>query len=357
MSDSKVEQAAALAVSAAAPEECVRIARFLTSVLGPDQAEFLQPPFLTWKYFDDRRIWPGGRSYVVRQREEIVAHAGIWPIAFQCSTRTIQMAHLIDWAADTQAAGAGATVYLHLMGLARIAIAIGGSADARRVLPKLGFKPYAVVREYARVIRPVRQFRIRPRHQLWRETARLARNTIWSMAPRRPAASGWISRAVRCAPDAIDTLTQPGSFHDFCPGVRSAALLNYFLACPGALCRLYTVMQNSLIRGYFLFNQVAGQCRIVDLFVNSEALDDWRALYRLALDAAAQMPETCEITTVTALPSMGALLSEEGFKLRTETPAVAYDPAGYLRNSPPLNLQMVDWDVFYRYDPSFPFLT
>jgi hypothetical protein len=78
---------------------------------------------------------------------------------------------------------------------------------------------------------------------------------------------------------------------------------------------------------------------------------------RLALRAAAALPETCEVTIVNALTWLAAILRKEGFHQRGEKPVVLYDPRKRLAGAPPIHLQMVDSDAFFLHDLSYPFAT
>ncbi len=50
------------------------------------------------------------------------------------------MACIIDWAASKTAPGAGVAIYQHVLKLTDGLIGVGGSDDAQRVLPRMGFK-------------------------------------------------------------------------------------------------------------------------------------------------------------------------------------------------------------------------
>jgi hypothetical protein len=310
-----------------------RIAAFLRDTFGSDApAKFFDAGFMRWKFFEQHPEWSGGRSYVIEQQDGIVAHACVWP--------GLHAAHLIDWAASPSAAGAGIAVYRHLMQLAGLVIAIGGSTAARRVLPKIGFKPYGAVEIFARPVRPWRQFQTRPRTNLLRETARLVHHGFWNCVPHHTAPAEWTAH-----PAARATLQFPGA--------RSPAVVNYILECPIAKLRYFVISCHGTPRGYFLLNLCGGQCRIVDIF----AASDWEAAYRLAIHTAAALPDTCEISAFSSLPRTSILLQAEGFQKRDERPVMVYDPEVRLQSAPPLNLQMVDSDAFFLYSPSYPYLT
>jgi hypothetical protein len=342
----------------AAPARQAEIARFLSGIFGPDvPAGFWDPHFLAWKFFDPHPAWEGARSYIVEQEGAIVAHACVWPIPFRSDNTRLACTHLIDWAATPAAPGAGIAVYRKLMQMSGAVLAIGGSDQARRVLPKIGFKPLGSVSRYARVIRPWRRYRTRPRGSFAREVVRLGRNTLWSLAPKSAAPREWSCRPIPRAGAELDVLLKKPVPDSFTSGDRSAAALNYLLDCPLAPSRLFVIEHSTAVRGYFLLNTIAGQCRIIDLFVDSASPADWQAACRLAVRQAAAEPETCELVTFSSLPWISSILESEGFHKRDERPTMLFDPAGTFSAAPQLHLQMADSDACFLSSPSFPYLT
>ena len=111
------------------------------------------------------------------------------------------------------------------------------------------------------------------------------------------------------------------------------------------------------LRGYYLLNRIGGQCRIIDLYVDSAAPPDWQAAYRLAVNDAASQPQTCEITTFCSLPWVGKLLESEGFHQRDERPAMLFGREKSFAGAQQVHLQMVECDAFVVYSPSYPYLT
>jgi hypothetical protein len=278
----------------------------------------------------------------VEQQGQIVAHAGVWPKPLRPGKAIESCAHLIDWGASAAAAGAGIGIYRHLMDMCGSVVAIGGSAKARRLLPRIGFQARGAVGIYGRVVRPWRQFRTRPKTGLLRDAARLLRNSAWTFTNPHPANSGTVHQV-------IEPLTEMSDL-----GRPTAEILDYILQIPVATCSLYR-FKSTVVPGYFLLSATRGQCRIADIFVDSQSISDWREAYRLALAQAAAAPDTCEITVFGSLGWVSELLEDQGFRKRDELPVMVFDPSGRL--SEPLHLQMIDSDYFFRFDPVFPYLT
>jgi hypothetical protein len=344
-------------IQRAEPEQQSAVAQLLMSVFGPELTpSLLSPELLHWKVFSPRPSSNGSRSYVLGGNGEIKAHVCEWPISFLSPTGEVQSCHPIDWAIRPGAVGTGVRVFQHLMAQNETVLTIGGSAQGRKLLPKLGFLPRGTVDSFARVVRPWRQYRARPHSTGWRDIARLARNTVWSSYPPSVSAPNWTATPVSDADHLPDNAYRvPAS--SFCLGVRSATLLRYLLDCPAMNCSLYALAKANTPRGYFMLNQVAGQCRIIDLAVDSEAPQDWEDAYRVAASIAARQKETCEISAVSSLPWLSDAFRRIGFRLRKRSEVTLYDPAGRLVKAPPLHLRMTDNDECFLHTGSPSFLT
>lgn len=340
------------------PRQIPEFVRLFGATFGADTpSKFRSPAFLDWKFFLSRPGWEGSRSFIVQREGSILAHACVWPSAFHTPARAVSSCHLLDWIARPDAAGAGITLYRELMDLPEITIAIGGSLQARRLLPKLGFRPYGALRYFSRVIRPLRQFRTRPKGPVGREVLRLARNAVWSLPPLKQTGSGWLASEEARAGEWLDDLVSLPDFASFSPGARSSSLVNYLLDCPAARCSLYAVTRGNQPRGYFLLNEVHGQTRVIDLFVRSTDPEAWEAACRLAVRVAAGLPGTCEVVAASALAWLDDVFRRCGMRERDARPVLLYDPKRLLAGAPPLHIQMIDSDAFLVYVPSHLFLT
>lgn len=346
-----------LAIEPLTEQQLPRLAQFLTCTFGPEMLPiFVNTSFQRWKLFEPFPGWDAERSWVVRQADEIVAHAALWPTFFRCSQAGTQCGHILDWAASVSAPGVGVTIYQHLLGLTDAAFVVGGSDQAKRLLPRIGFRAQGVQRFYAKVIRPWAQFRSRPISSPVREVARLARNTLWSFGiPSVPAE--WQAQQALEAAETLDHLTSSWEPRSYCSGRRSRAWLTYILRCPIAKVALYNISRAGKIAGYFLLSTVGGQCRIIDMFLDQEGAEAWRAAYGLALQTAAAIPTTCEVVATASLPWLGEVLEGLGFRLQTEKPIFLYDPKERFAGLPPLLIQMVDSDAFFLHSPSYPYFT
>ena len=345
-----------------APQDLPELTGFLLDVFhASPEAPFVQPALLHWKYFVPRPDWNGPRSYVLRSEGRISAHGCVAPVDFRPpgargSSAPVTGMRVIDWAGGRQAPAAGVSLMRHLARLTDTVLAIGGSADAVRVFPRIGFEPRGNLAVFARVVRPWGQFRSDPYPRGWKAPLRLARSTWYSLSPLPRAPFGWTCRAVA----AFDHSICPALEFDaatFTATARSPALLNYMLDCPGAAFSGFLLCRQDRVRGYFLLSRVAGQTRIAEVRVDSEAAEDWQAAFALATRQAAADPGTCEILAVASIRQGVAALRRNGYRFRRHEPVFLLDPRRRLAGVPDLNLDLLVGDEAYLHVPSYPFET
>jgi hypothetical protein len=212
----------------------------------------------------------------------------------------------------------------------------------------MGFKHHGTAQIYARVLRPLGQFRSR-KFDGARAFARLARNTQWSRAPLASSA-GWT-----CSP-TLPTAFDGGT--EDCPLSRhSAGFLEFMLRCPGAAVSYFALLQNGSQRGYFVLARVGGQCRLADLRIHSTKPEDWTAAYATAVRAATRDRQSCELATYATVPLVCDALEANGFRMRGEMPVLALDRKNLLGDAPHLHLGMLDDDSSYLNNPTDPYCT
>jgi Acetyltransferase (GNAT) domain len=338
-------------------QQMPRLAAFLAQAFGPDTPPgFVDSSFMKWKFFEPYPGWEQRRSYVVQQKQTIVAHASLWPTIFLCSGTELRCGHILDWAGSPSAPGAGITIYRHLLEMTESAFVVGGSEQAKRLLPRIGFQTQGVQRTYVRVVRPWKQFRSRPFSSPIRDLGRLARNTFWSLGAI-PSLDDWSAQPSHQADSTLDFLVSSWKPVSYCVGKRSAALVNYLLGCPLARNVLYNLTCSGKRVGYFILNTLGGQCRIVDMFIGSEERETWQKAYSVALRTAAAMPHVCEVAAVASAHWLCDALESLGLHRRQEKLIFIYDPRRRTVGVPPFLIQMVDSDAFYMHSPSFPYFT
>lgn len=332
---------------------------FLASVFhtSPD-APFLDPRLMHWKYFEPCADWTGPRSMLASQDGRIVAHTGIVPITFRLPGRDVRVIHLIDWAADPAAPGAGVLILRKAAALAQAdaILAVGGSHDTREIMPRLGFKEMGQLKVFARVVRPWAQLRTGS-FKGSKAPARFLRNFLWSRTPMPGVPAQWSAEPVDKFDDSMGAALTAQPVGPFTCCRRTPATLNYMLRCPGAKFSAYLLRQKEQLRGYFLLSQVGGQCRIVDMQLDSATPADWQAAWSLATRTATKNRETCEIAAAASVPLSTGVISKSGFHLRDSQPIFVSDPKKLLADAPPLKIDLLDGEGSYLFDPKTPFLT
>jgi hypothetical protein len=128
-------------ISPVAESELGDVMRFLRTVFGVGESHrMFQADVLRWKCFAPHPFWEGSRGYALRYRGEIAAFGCVVPCRFLTGSGTVASCNVIDWAASKSVPGAGIMLYRHIQGLTGAMINIGGTADARQVLPRIGFQ-------------------------------------------------------------------------------------------------------------------------------------------------------------------------------------------------------------------------
>ena len=331
--------------------------RFLVMTFRADPALIsFRPDVVRWKYFSEHPDWPGPRSYVVKEnvkeKNEIVAHGGVWPVRLAGPAGAIRAIHLIDWAASRSAVGAGVFLLRKMATLADVMLTIGGSPDTRAVLPKLGYRNCGELRQYARVIRPWMQFRTTPEKN-WKTPLKWLRNSVRAISGIGQVPAGWEASKVAAFEGEPDSLT------GITPNIlspRTSASLNYLLNCPAATFAAYTVSQSQRLCGYFLIARIGRQARVIDLCVKSESQEAWNATCLLAAHTAAGDPEICEVVAASSIGPVQDAWLRAGFVERRREPIYCYDPRKVLPPGVPLDLNLIDGDQCFMTDPRSPYL-
>ena len=339
------------------PLEQGALAQFLLSIFdaNPD-APFVDPELMRWKYFEPCADWNGSRSIVLKQRGQIVAHGGIFPVAFLTQEKEVAGIHLIDWAASPSVPGAGVLLLRKVSSLTDVLLVIGGSIETRQVLPKIGFQLRADLQVYARVIRPWAQLRACA-FKGWKAPFRLVRNVLWSLAPTPSLPKEWSAAQIPQFDESVLPILRSRATREFTPCKRTVGMLNYMLGCPGAVFSAFLLLKAKELRGYFILSSVGRQCRVADILVNSNVPADWRAAFAIATRTAAGNPETCEVEAVSSIPLVSDAISHNGFHLRERCPIFLYDPKGLLADAPRVHINLLDGEGSYLNDPAHPFLT
>jgi len=324
-----------------------RIVEFLTRVfsLGRD-APFVDPPLLRWKYWEPRADCPDPRAFAMERDGRIVAHAGLWPVTVRDGAKSRRGRHMIDWASDPGAPGAGVSLLQRLTKSYDFVYSIGGSEMTQAILPKFGFRVVAEALTWARPIRPWRQM---PRHQNrdWRLPARLARNILWSLTPPRVAERGWA--AVESGAGGAEGLAALAR-------ERDESFFAYLQRCPMARSLTFRLEHEGRKAGFLALSIVREQARVAGVWLENPSPENWRAAFHLAQDAALKRTGACEIVARGATAAGAAGAEQAGMRLRERTPVFLFRKDSGAEPLP-LQFQMSDNDSAFLGERSAGFLT
>jgi hypothetical protein len=306
------------------------------------------PADLRWKYWQERSDCLDARSFVMVRDSDILAHAAVVPGRYQHNGRTVRTRHVIDWAARSNAPGAGVSLMKYLGQDTDVLLAIGGSAQTLQLLPHLGYRQFGSVTGFVRPLHPLRLFG-RSVHPAWKVPPRVLRSALWKLQAPRADLDGW--QADRLTTDELARLAPvlPTSPGDFAVLERGPDLLRYMLECPIADMRLFVMQRAGQVGGYFLLAFAMRQARLADCWMSSQDPADWCALIQLAAREAGRHPEAAELAAWGSDSLLSQCLRECGFRERSEFPVQML--ASHDRSVLPtrLRVQMIDNDAAYRH--------
>jgi hypothetical protein len=313
----------------------------IAALYGPvESGSSLDSKYFHWKFWQPRGDWVGPRSFVLASGDDVIAHAAIVPGVCIWRSHRVSALHVIDWFARRDEPGAGVAVMKHIARQAEALLSIGGSAETRRIVPHMGFRPAGTVTAYARALFPHRLLR---GGATWRLVPRLARAARGFAAPSARGAE-WQARRLTGEQVSQIASVLPRPAQDMAVTERRVELFRYVLTCPIVSMELYAVERAGQVRGYFLLASVPRQVRIVDCWINSADTQDWRAMILCAVEQAKRDPQAAEVVTWASDPVLGEALRACGFYARFQTPIRLRAAAGHPVLEGPLRVQMLDND-------------
>ena len=337
-----------------APGDLSAIAAFLQRIFGmPSDALTTKPDHLHWKYWQPLdSFWPvSSRSSVIEREGVILAHAAAWPNRILTEAGPVNTVHLIDWAADPTAVGAGMSVLKQMIRRADAAIAVGGTDMTRKVLPAIGYKRFNPIIYYARPLRPLRQAAA-IRSWTARKAGAFARNLLWTASSSKPA-PGWTAETTD--PQTIPPHVWPRPSAGIAVFERTPERFEYLSGCPIARCTFHAVRFKGECRGYFCIFETPGVARIADAWgIDTDA---WAAVYQLAADQALRMDGVAEIATAAGIDPARRALEAAGFRQRREEYLVVYNQSGSIDPNLACHFQLIDSDVAFLHAGRPDYLT
>jgi hypothetical protein len=316
--------------------------RFLCTAFGVGSDwPLFQPEVLRWKALTPHPLWVGGRGYALRRNGEIAAYGCAMPTRFGLDGGELLAACVIDWAASKAMPGGGVAIYNHIAKFTDALIGVGGSDSAHRVLRRMSFQARQEFEIYGRVTRPVRRL-LGVQGKSWRDVARFGRNVWRGLRPMGGRAGEWRARRVEQFDESLEAvLPRPGLISGIvCQ--RSAALLNYMLACPAARMEGYLVEREGQVAGYFLLAFTQKECRVAELWVASGDERDWLA----ALLAAVKGREGNQVSVGCGNAFALQIAHWAGFHRITRQPVYVKDPSGALPSAMDAAMSLLDTDAF-----------
>jgi hypothetical protein len=308
---------------------------------------------MRWKYWAQRADWSGPRSFTVRQGGAIVAHAAAWPVRLRVPGGIVPSVHVIDWAADPAYPGAGLWLMRQLTGKVPLAIATGGSAMTRRILPLIGFHHHGEIGWFAKPVRPLGQARTTPDPD-WKLPARVLRNALWRFSTPLSPPRGWTAEPI--GPEEIPERLWPQPSETTAVTVRDPDFYRYVIGAPSARHALFGLTRQGELAGYFCVAFGRHVARIADLWLATGAHEDWGAACRTAAALAAAPDDVYEVTAWASTPLGAAAWRQAGFRLRDRT-AVSIRGDRSLLDGRALHVQMLDCDASFLTGETIDYLT
>jgi len=320
--------------------------RFLRTVFGVGESyRMFQADVLRWKCFTPHPFWEGSRGYALRYKGEIAAFGCLVPCRFLSGSGTVSSCDVIDWAASKAVPGAGVMLYRHIQGLTGTMINIGGTGDARQVLPKIGFQVRLERRHYTRVLRPWRN--LRQARKDWKSPLRLARDYLELGRPAQDAGHALTARRVDSFAGIPAAVFPDPAVTQQVVCVRTSESLDYSLACPAAKMEAYLLERDHTPAGYFLLSRVGCQCRIADLWIRAPDRQGWAEAYAAATATARMDPHIAEVTAAVSAPLAAGALRQAGYRRTHAEPVFVLDPGSLLGDPSDLAVSLLENDGYY----------
>jgi hypothetical protein len=328
------------------------LSQFLIRGFGvPAASAFFSHEVLLWKYFDGPRgpSEDSECSLIAHSAGRIIGHIGVCPRQFIVSgdgAGAVSATHGIDWLGSAAHPGSGAVLMLQAFATSMTQYAVGGSAQAQAVFPRLGFeqKPGLVI--FHKVLTPFHRLRTTSQ-RLFRRWAGTAKDMLSVWRARTPP----VPQTVELRPEPtfteeIDCLQRQSS-RRIVTCRRDHLLLNYFLRYPLGGFSGWTIHTSGRMVGVAVL-KITPQGRIrhgriVDCWLDSEDPSFWQAAIAALVErlrALSADDVTCYATT----SSLHAALLWNVFAKSGESNVYFRDKRHSLPRDLPLGLSMLEGD-------------
>lgn len=327
------------------------LSQFLSSGFGAAaNSTFCSPEVLTWKYFDG----PGGPSddsacsLVARSAGRIVGHIGLCfrqLIVSGNGAAAVPTMHAIDWLSSAAHPGLGAFLMLEAFAASKTQFAVGGTAQAQALFPRLGFEAKPKVALFRKVLAPLHRLH-RTDLGLFRKWAGTALDVVASRARTRPLRHTVELRSVPTFTEEIDCLLQRSSLR-IVTCQRDHLLLNYLLRYPLSGFSGWTIHTSQRMIGFAVLKITPSgrtqRGRIVDCWIDTEDASCWRAAVAALVESLRGL-SAGDVTCFATTPVLHAALLDNGFAKSREEVVYVRDKQQLLRRDLPFALSEFDAD-------------
>ena len=328
------------------------LSQFLISGFGvPANSSFFSHEVLLWKYFDGPGSPSGDsvRSLVARAAGRIIGHVGICfrqLIVTGDGATPVSTMHAIDWLGSEAHPGSGAFLMLQAFATSTTQYAIGGTAQAQAVFPRLGFEQKSKLLIFRKVLAPFHRLRTTGQG-LFRKGAGTIVDVASVCRARTPPMPHIAElRSVSTFAEEIDGLLRQSSMR-IVTCQRDHSLLNYFLRCPLSGFSGWTIHISERIVGYAVLkitaNGRAQLGKIVDCWLDTEDSSYWQAAVAALVDRL-RVLSADSVTCYAANPSLHAALLWNGFAKSGESNVYLRDKRRSLPQELPFGFSMLEAD-------------
>ena len=269
------------------------LSQFLISGFGdPATSSRFSHEVLSWKYFDG----PSGPSedsvcsLIAHSAGRIIGHIGICPRQFIVSgdgATPVSTMHAIDWRGSAAHPGSGALLMLQAFATSKTQYAVGGTAQAQALFPRLGFEQKPKLAIFRKVLAPFHRLRTTGQG-LFRKWAGTAKDMASVWRARTPPVPQTVE--LRSAPtftEEIDCLLRQSSLR-MVTCQRDHLLLNYFLRYPLSGFSGWTIHTSQRMIGFAVLKITPhGRIqlgKIVDCWLDTEDPSCWQAAVAALID-------------------------------------------------------------------------
>jgi len=343
------------------------LSQFLISGFSvPATSSFFSQDVLSWKYFDGPNYFDDGGgpaegsvcSLIGRSAGRIIAHLGICYRQFVVSgdcvpgnrATPVSTMHAIDWMGSAAHPGSGSRLMLEAFKTSQTQFAVGGSADAQALFPRLGFEQKARVASFRRVLSPFHRLRTTGlgRFRRWAGTSKDAASA-WRAhmrASNQPVQQSIELRPVPAFTEEIDGLLRQSSLR-IVACQRDHRLLNYLLRYPLAGFSGWTIHTSGRLIGFALLKITPhGRIqlgKIVDCWLDTEDPSCWQSAIAMLVDRL-RGQSADDVKCYATHPILHAALLANGFSKSGESNVRVRDKQQLLPRDLPFELSGFEAD-------------